>query len=68
MLNAINTRNIYMKIFPPGKCRRKINIKRKGGSEDSQSEAEEFRSWLESFTVRSPGTFNCTLTVEEGNQ
>ena len=57
-----------MKIFPPGKCRRKINIKRKGGSEDSQSEAEEFRSWLESFTVRSPGTFNCTLTVEEGNQ
>ena len=39
-----------------GKCRRKINIKR-AGSELSQS--AEFKSWLESFIVRSPEKFIC---------
>ena len=45
-----------VKYFLIGKCRRKINIKR-AGAEVSQS--TEFKSWLESFLVRSPEKFIC---------
>ena len=48
--------NKKIKYFCAGKCRRKINIKR-AGTELSQS--AEFKSWLESFVVRSPEKFVC---------
>ena len=53
--------NNKMKYFFIGRCRRKINIKRAG---TKLSQSAEFKSWLESFLVRSPEKFLCADIVQ----
>ena len=50
-----------MTYFFIGRCRRKINIKRAG---TKLSKSAEFKSWLESFLVRSPEKFMCADIVQ----
>merc|ERR1712173_61277 len=57
--NIINSNKVTKEtcvLDSKGKCRRKINIKRAG---PRLSQSAEFKSWLDSFIVRSPEKFKC---------